>query len=88
MLLCAFSFSLSPSSTPNITNSSTPQKIPPRLPQMPVEHARSLFKLSEVLLQDSCDSEEAKLLRDEAELYLLRREPQVVEFGREEDYDR
>lgn len=54
---------------------------------MPVEHARGLFKLSKALLQDSCDSEEAKALRDEAELYLLRRDPQAVEFGKEEDYD-
>lgn len=55
---------------------------------MPVEHARGLFKLSETLLQDSYDSEEAIELRDEAELYLLRRDPEAVEFGREEDYDR
>ncbi|KAE8340509.1 hypothetical protein BDV24DRAFT_164242 [Aspergillus arachidicola] len=53
----------------------------------PVEHARGLFKLSEALLQDSCDSEEVKALSDEAGLYLLRRDPQAVDFGREEDYD-
>lgn len=54
---------------------------------MPVEHARGLFKLSEALLQDSDDSEEAEALRDEAEAHLLRRNPQAVEFGKEEDYD-
>lgn len=55
---------------------------------MPVEHARGLFKLSETLIQDSYDSEEAIGLRDEAELYLMRRDPEAVDFGREEDYDR
>lgn len=54
---------------------------------MPAEHARGLFKLSEALLQDSDESEEAMELRDEAELYLLRRDPQAVKFGAEEDYD-
>ncbi|PIG79027.1 hypothetical protein AARAC_003611 [Aspergillus arachidicola] len=53
---------------------------------MPVEHTRGLFKLSEALLHDSCDSEEAEVLRGEAELYLLR-DPQAVNFEREEDYD-
>ena len=55
---------------------------------MPVEHARGLFKLSETLLQESNESEEAIDLRDEAELYLLRRDPQATEFGTEEDYDK
>lgn len=55
---------------------------------MPVEHARGLFKLSETLLQDSDDSEEAMRSRDEAELYLLRRDPDAGNCGREEDYDR
>ncbi|KAF2811394.1 uncharacterized protein BDZ99DRAFT_507903 [Mytilinidion resinicola] len=54
---------------------------------MPVEHARGLFKLSEALFQDSYDGEEAGELRDEAELYLLRRDPQAAQSGREEDYD-
>lgn len=55
---------------------------------MPVEHARGLFKLSETLLQDSYDdNDEASRFRDEAEIYLLRRDPQAVEFGRELDYD-
>jgi hypothetical protein len=55
---------------------------------MPVEHARGLFKLSEALLQDSYDNDDqARALRDEAELYLLRRDPQTVEFGKEEAYD-
>lgn len=54
---------------------------------MPVEHARGLFKLSEALLQDSYDNDEARKLRDEAELYLLRKDSQAVEFGKEGDYD-
>ncbi|GFF21642.1 hypothetical protein ATEIFO6365_0015021400 [Aspergillus terreus] len=55
---------------------------------MPVEHARGLFKLSEALLQDSYNNDDqARALRDEAELYLLRRDPQAVEFGKEEAYD-
>ncbi|TEY42388.1 hypothetical protein BOTCAL_0391g00040 [Botryotinia calthae] len=54
---------------------------------MPVEHARGLFKLSEALLQDSYDSDEATGLRDEAELYLSRRDPQTTSFAREEDYN-
>lgn len=55
---------------------------------MPVEHARGLFKLSEALLHDSYhNDDQARALRDEAGLYLLRRDPQVVEFGKEESYD-
>ena len=38
--------------------------------------------LSEALLRDSDNSEEAKALRDEAELYLLKRDSRAVEFGR------
>ena len=63
---------------------------------MPVEHARSLFKLSEALMQNSSsnvneedDSEdEAQDLRDEAEVYLLRRDEGATEFGNEDVYDR
>ncbi|KAL3437123.1 hypothetical protein BDV09DRAFT_163834 [Aspergillus tetrazonus] len=56
---------------------------------MPVEHARSLFKLSEALLQneDENANEEAETLRDEAEVFLLRRDRQATRFGKEEDYD-
>ncbi|KAH8695778.1 hypothetical protein GQ44DRAFT_744505 [Phaeosphaeriaceae sp. PMI808] len=54
---------------------------------MPVEHARGLFKLSEALLQDSNDNEEANDVRDEAEAYLLRKDPSTVSFATEEDYD-
>ncbi|KAM0666628.1 hypothetical protein ACQRIU_004483 [Beauveria bassiana] len=55
---------------------------------MPAEHARCLFKLSEALLQDSYnDGEKAKDLRDDAEMYLLRRDAQATEFGREDSYD-
>ncbi|OJJ42592.1 hypothetical protein ASPZODRAFT_125317 [Penicilliopsis zonata CBS 506.65] len=54
---------------------------------MPAEHARGLFKLSEALLQDSYDDDQARGLRDEAEFYLLKRDPLAVEFGKEEYYD-
>ncbi|KAI9707499.1 MAG: hypothetical protein M1836_000460 [Candelina mexicana] len=48
---------------------------------MPVEHARGLFKVSEALIQNSSSNanvedsseDEAQGLRDEAEVYLLRR---------------
>ena len=55
---------------------------------MPVEHARSLFKLSGALEQNVYDGDEASDLRDEAEIFLLRRDPQAVEFGEEHAYDR
>lgn len=47
---------------------------------MAVEHARNLFKLSEALLQDNHDDSpgEAEALRDEAEIYIKRRKPDVV----------
>lgn len=55
---------------------------------MPVEHARSLFKLSEALLQENYDSEdESKRLRDEAEVYLKKRKPDAVNFSTEDAYD-
>ncbi|KAM0511973.1 hypothetical protein ACHAPE_009329 [Trichoderma viride] len=63
---------------------------------MPVEHARGLFKLSEALVQNSStikneddgSEEEAQDLRDEAELYLLRRDTSAMQFGSEDAYDR
>lgn len=62
---------------------------------MPAEHARGLFKLSEALIQSSFSSiddrnidNEAQKLRNEAEVYLLRRDKTVSEFGNEEAYDR
>ena len=63
---------------------------------MPVEHARGLFKLSEALMQNSSSNEneedgsedEAQDLRDEAEVYLLRRDKGATEFGNEDVYDR
>lgn len=63
---------------------------------MPVEHARGLFKLSEALVQNSStikneddgSEEEAQDLRDEAELYLLRRDKSATQFGSEDAYDR
>lgn len=55
---------------------------------MPIKHTWSLFKLSEALLQENYDSkDEAKDLRDEAEIYLKRRSPDTVAFGTEEAYD-
>ncbi|OAQ97307.1 hypothetical protein LLEC1_00074, partial [Akanthomyces lecanii] len=56
---------------------------------MPVEHGRCLFKLSEALLQDGYDgdAEEGRDLRDEAEIFLSRRDPKAVEFGKEDCYD-
>lgn len=55
----------------------------------PVEHARSLFKLSEALLQDSSDGSvsDAESLRDEAEIYLKRRNPDVIACSTEDAYD-
>jgi hypothetical protein len=63
---------------------------------MPVEHARGLFKLSEALVQNSSTTEneddgseaEAQVLRDEAEIYLLRRDKSATQFGDEEAYDK
>ncbi|UKZ73821.1 hypothetical protein TrVFT333_001474 [Trichoderma virens FT-333] len=63
---------------------------------MPVEHARSLFKLSEALIQKSSSNEnendgsenEAQDLRDEAEVYLLRRDKGATDFGNEDVCDR
>ncbi|GAW14062.1 hypothetical protein ANO14919_034540 [Xylariales sp. No.14919] len=61
---------------------------------MPVEHARSLFKLSEALTQNSSsdeensDGDEAQDLRDEAEVFLLRRDENATEFSTEHAYDK
>jgi len=62
---------------------------------MTVEHARSLFKTSEALMQNSSSNEgeddsdgEAQILRDEAKVYLLRRNEGAREFRNKEAYDR
>ena len=56
---------------------------------MPVEHARSLFKLSEALLQDPhADEATVVNLRDQAEAYLKERSPEATEFSSELHYDR
>ncbi len=63
---------------------------------MPVEHARGLFKLSEALIQnassdgneDDGSQDEAQNLRDEAEIYFLRRDKDAIEFGKEDVYDK
>ena len=55
---------------------------------MPVEHARNLFKLSEALLQDDHHSgAEASDLREEAEVYLKERNPNMSSSSVEKDYD-
>ncbi|KAI0437937.1 hypothetical protein F4803DRAFT_536882 [Xylaria telfairii] len=55
----------------------------------PVEHARSLFKLSEALSQDNMDTShaEAITLRDEAENNLRRANPTGIRFDTESAYD-
>lgn len=55
---------------------------------MPVEHARSLMKLSEALRQSQdSDGDEVTDLRDEAEVLLLRRNPQATDFTEESSFD-
>jgi len=56
---------------------------------MPVEHARVCFKLSEALLQDnSDDNTEAEELRQDAETFLKRRDPNAKDFSSEAAYDK
>jgi hypothetical protein len=56
----------------------------------PVEHGRTLFKLSEALLQDNHEGseQEAEALREQAEVFLERRMPDAGRFDSEEVYDR
>ncbi|OAA70451.1 hypothetical protein ISF_02425 [Cordyceps fumosorosea ARSEF 2679] len=55
---------------------------------MPLEHARCLFKLSQALLQGSHDeTQQATDLRDEAKVYLLRRDAEAKNFDTEDAYD-
>ncbi|KAK0609966.1 Tetratricopeptide-like helical [Bombardia bombarda] len=56
----------------------------------PAEHARVLFKLSEALSQDASDDslDEAVKLRDEAEVYLRKQDPNTNNFSTDEAYDR
>jgi hypothetical protein len=54
---------------------------------MVAEHARTLFKLSEALVQDSRGEPESSKLRDEAERHLLLRDPKVKNAGLEKTYD-
>jgi hypothetical protein len=55
----------------------------------PAEHARSLFKLYEALLQDTHpgSAEEAATLWDEAQRYLKMRKPDAVEGSTDSVYD-
>lgn len=55
----------------------------------PVEHARSLFKLSEALVQDSFDDSqiEALALREEAESSLKNLKPNLTALDTEVAYD-
>lgn len=53
------------------------------------EHARTLFKLSEALLQDSLDDSqvEAVTLREEAEFILKKAKPDIARCDIENAYD-
>lgn len=55
----------------------------------PVEHARTLFKLSEALVQDCFDDSqvEAVALREEAEFALKKMKPNMTRLDTEEAYD-
>ncbi|KAK6507665.1 hypothetical protein TWF481_006087 [Arthrobotrys musiformis] len=56
---------------------------------MPVEHARNMFKLSEALLQaDHGSDDEAEDLRDDAEVFLRRRDANIEETSTEDAYDK
>lgn len=63
---------------------------------MPVKYVCGLFKLSEASMQDSSSNvneedgseDEAQDLRDEGEVYLLRRNKGAMDFGNENVYDR
>lgn len=55
---------------------------------MPAEHGRSLFKLSEAMIQNGDDSAaEAADLREKAESFLQKRDASVIESGTESAYD-
>ncbi|QPC76746.1 hypothetical protein HYE68_007498 [Fusarium pseudograminearum] len=55
---------------------------------MPVEHARTCFKLSEALFRDNPnDTTEAEDLRSQVETYLKKRDPDAKEFTLESSYD-
>lgn len=56
---------------------------------MPVEHARTLFKLSEAFLQIEYEdaNEDAEALRNKAKVLLLMRDQQAAEFDKEDNYD-
>lgn len=55
----------------------------------PVEHARSLFKLPEALLQHNMDTShaEAITLRDEVENVLRKANSTIIRFDTESVYD-
>ncbi|KAK7416205.1 hypothetical protein QQX98_005403 [Neonectria punicea] len=55
---------------------------------MPVEHGRSLFKLSEAVIQNTdVSTPEAVGLREKAEWYLKMKKPDVKDSGAESAYD-
>jgi len=54
---------------------------------MPVEHARSLFKLSEALANKPREKEESTRLREESKRLLLSRSPQAKDTDCEKTYD-
>ena len=54
---------------------------------MPVEHDRSLFKLSEALRHDSREVAESTRLREESQRLLLSRMPQAGEPDEEKTFN-
>lgn len=54
---------------------------------MIADHARTLFKLSEALVQEERAEQEAYKLRDDAERLLLMRNPKAKSPGLEKTYD-
>ncbi|KAH8807474.1 P-loop containing nucleoside triphosphate hydrolase protein [Xylogone sp. PMI_703] len=54
---------------------------------MPVEHARSLFKLSQALEKGSAEKEESTRLKEESTHLLLLRSPQAKDLDYEKTYD-
>ena len=54
---------------------------------MPIEHARSLFKLSEALGQEPRGVAESKRLHEESQRLLLSRVPQAGRPDKEKTFD-
>jgi hypothetical protein len=54
---------------------------------MPVEHARTLFKLSEALAQDPRGELKSISLRDESERLIVSRDSEMKDIGSEKYFD-